>query len=122
MISGEAMGPITSLTVAIRSFFSCGGGGYSVPCKRSPTQEPTQTSMHLSQALVIRRLRHAHPFPKLEETLRAEVGTSVNGQERSCHCHGYRHEERRRGSARFQALSSMHLCMAISSDTSNAPP
>ena len=38
MTSGVAMGPITSLTVAISSFFSDGGGGYSVPCTHAPFQ------------------------------------------------------------------------------------
>ena len=42
MTSGVAMGPITSLTVAISSFFSDGGGGYSVPC----THTPFQTCLH----------------------------------------------------------------------------
>ena len=32
MTSGVAIGPMTSRTVAISSFFSAGGGGYSVPC------------------------------------------------------------------------------------------
>lgn len=38
MTSGVAMGPITSLTVAISSFFSDAGGGYSVPCTHTPFQ------------------------------------------------------------------------------------
>ncbi len=38
MTSGVAMGPMTSRTVAISSFFSAGGGGYSVPCAHGRVQ------------------------------------------------------------------------------------